>query len=181
MSIVLRSVNVKFKAYVTWSLTSVTGNWKTLKPSPPESCGNRKRQVVRACDVVSLLDTAMVTDHHGGLSCFFFLHFFLVSERQMLLIFCERFSWSGQTSLSNGFSGYFHDSTIESNFLFYYSPMSMLFRNKNNKIQSKTRRKISSMSSITKLKDSTWCACFITRWRVFYRCVQLVQAQATQT
>ena len=51
----------------------------------------------------------------------------------------------------------------ESNFLFYYSPMSMLFRNKNNKILSKTRRKISSMSSITKLNDSTWCACFITR------------------
>ena len=51
----------------------------------------------------------------------------------------------------------------ESNFLFYYSPMSMLFRNKNNKILSKTRRKISSMSSITKLNDSTWCVCFITR------------------
>ena len=49
-----------------------------------------------------------------------FLHFFLaplccyaVSERQMLLIFCGRFTWSRQTSLSNGFSGYFHDSTTE--------------------------------------------------------------------
>ena len=51
---------------------------------------------------------------------------------------------------------------------FYYSPMSMLFRNKNNYIQSKTRREISSISSITKLKDSRWCACFITRWRVYF-------------
>ena len=79
-----------------------------------------------------------------------FLPFFLVplcwyavSERQMSLIFCERFIWSRQTSLSNGFPGYFRDSTIESIFLFYYSPMSMLFGNKNNKILSKTRRKIS--------------------------------------
>ena len=46
-----------------------------------------------------------------------FLHFFLVplcwyavSEGQMLLFFCGRFSWSRQTSFSKGFSYYFHDS-----------------------------------------------------------------------
>ena len=47
---------------------------------------------------------------------FVFLHFLLVplcwyavSERQMLLL-CGRFNWSRQTSLSKGFSYYFHDS-----------------------------------------------------------------------
>ena len=67
-----------------------------------------------------------------------FLHFFLVpfcwyvvSKRQMLLIFCGRFSWSKQTSLSNGFPGYFHDSTTELYFR-YITPMSMLYQNKNN-------------------------------------------------
>ena len=167
MSIVLHSVNVNFKAYVTSLLTSVTGNWKTLKPSPPESDRNRKRQVVRAYDVVCPLDTATVTDS-WRLELFSALlprSFVLVGclrEELMWLIFCERFSWSRQTSLLNGFSGYFHDSTIESNFLLYYSiTMSMLFRNKNNNILPKTQRKISSMSSITKLKDRTWCACFI--------------------
>ena len=52
------------------------------------------------------------------LSCFLTLFFlvplcwYAVSKGQMLLIFCGRFRWSKQTSLSNGFSGYFHDSTI---------------------------------------------------------------------
>ena len=55
-------------------------------------------------------------------------------RRQMLLFFCGRFSWSRQTSLSKGFSDYFHDSTTE---LYFRSttpnsPMSMLFQNKNN-------------------------------------------------
>ena len=44
--------------------------------------------------------------------------------------------------------------------------MSMLFQNKNNWELSKTRRKISSISSMAKLKDSR--SNFITRWRVFY-------------
>ena len=71
------------------------------------------------------------------LSCFLTLFFlvplcwYAVSKRQMLLIFCGRFSWSKQTSLSNGFSGYFHDSTTELYFR-YITPMSMLFQNKNN-------------------------------------------------
>ena len=50
--------------------------------------------------------------------------------------------------------------------------MSKLFQNINDYILSKTRRNISSMSSMAKLKDSR---CFITRWRVFYKRVQLVQ------
>ena len=48
------------------------------------------------------------------------LYFFLVLlcwyavyERQMLQIFCGRFSWSRQTSLSNGFFGYIWDSITE--------------------------------------------------------------------
>ena len=49
------------------------------------------------------------------------LHFFLVplcwyavSERQInVAIFCGRFNWSRQTSLSKGFSYHFHDSTTE--------------------------------------------------------------------
>ena len=104
---------------------------------------------------------------------FVFLHFFLVplcwyavSERQMLLFFAGGFSWSRQTSLLKGFSIIYS---------FYYSPMSMLFQNKNNLVLSKTRRKMSSMSSMAKLKDSR--SCFITRWRVFYQCVQLVQGE----
>ena len=168
MSIVLHSVNKRhrqLKNSKTLTPRKLSQSWTT------SGQGMRCGFSIRHCHGHWIMAAWLV-----------FLHFFLVSERQMLLIFGERFSWSGQTSLWNGFSGYnFHESTIESNFLFYYSPMSMLFRNKNNKILSKTRRKISSMSSITKLKDSTWCACFITRWRVFYRCVQLVQAQATQT
>ena len=71
------------------------------------------------------------------LSCFLTLFvlvplcWYAVCKRQMLLIFCGRFSWSKQTSLSNGFSGYFHDSTTELYFR-YITPMSMLFQNKNN-------------------------------------------------
>ena len=100
------------------------------------------------------LEMSLVFDFGQGLWCdlsirhcrchwimedwFVFLHFFLVSlcyavsGRQMLLFFCGKFSWSRQTSLSKGFSYYFHDSTTELYFSFYYSPMSMLFQNKNN-------------------------------------------------
>ena len=87
------------------------------------------------------LEVSLVFDFGQGLRCglsirlcrchwimaawFVFLHFFLVplcwyavSERQMLLFFCGRFSWSRQTSLSKGFSYYFHDSTTE---LYFHS------------------------------------------------------------
>ena len=40
---------------------------------------------------------------------------------------------------------------------------------------SKKRGKISFMSSMAKLKESR--SCFISRWRVFYKCVQLVQGE----
>ena len=67
-----------------------------------------------------------------------FLHFFLVplcwsavSERQMLLTFCGRFSWSGQTSLNFKWFlwllPWLYHWIIYS---FYYSPMSMLFQKK---------------------------------------------------
>ena len=48
--------------------------------------------------------------------------------------------------------------------------MSMLFQN-----YKKQLRKISSMSSMAKQKDSR--SCFITRWCVSYKCVQLVQGE----
>ena len=101
------------------------------------------------------------------LSCFLTLFFlvplcwYAVSKRQMLLIFCGRFSCSKQISLSNGF----HDSTTELYFR-HITLMSMLFQNKNNWIVSKTRRKISPMSSMAKLKDSRWF--FITRWHMYF-------------
>ena len=72
------------------------------------------------------LDTAAVTEL---LSCFLTL-FLLVPlcwyAVSKLLIFCGRFSWSKQTSLSNGFFGYFHDSATELYFR-YITPMSMFY------------------------------------------------------
>ena len=82
------------------------------------------------------LEVSLVFDAGQGLRCglsirhcrchwimaawFVFLHSFLVpscwyavSKRQMLLFFCGRFNWSRQTSLSKGFSYYFHDSATE--------------------------------------------------------------------
>ena len=110
-----------------------------------------------------------------------FLHFFFVplcwytvSERKMLLIFCEKFIWSRQTSLSNGFSGYFRDSTIESIFfVLLLANVDVIRKQKQQNAVKNTKENL--MSSISKLKDSRWCACFITRWHVFYRCVQLMQ------
>ena len=77
--------------------------------------------------------------NYGGLICFLALlprSFVLVRclREANVAIFCGRFSWSRQTSLSKGFSDYFHDSTTE---LYFRSttpnsPMSMLFQNKNN-------------------------------------------------
>ena len=76
--------------------------------------------------------------NYGGLSCFLALlprSFVLVRCLQeanvAIFFFCERFSWSKQTSLSNGFYGYFRYSTTELYFR-YITPMSMLFQNKNN-------------------------------------------------
>ena len=43
---------------------------------------------------------------------------------------------------------------------------------KQKQLSNKTRRKISSMS---KLKESR--SCFTTKWRAFYKCVQLVQGE----
>ena len=56
--------------------------------------------------------------NQGGLSCFLALlprSFVLVRclREANVAIFCGRFSWSRQTSLSKGFSYYFHDSTTE--------------------------------------------------------------------
>ena len=73
------------------------------------------------------------------LSCFLTLFFlvplcwYAVSKRQMLLFSFFEVGLVGvkQTSLSNGFSGYFHDSTTELYFR-HITSMSMLFQNKNN-------------------------------------------------
>ena len=59
--------------------------------------------------------------NHGGLSCFLALlplSFVLVHclRKGNVAVFCERFSWSRQISLANGFSGYFHDSITRSYF-----------------------------------------------------------------
>ena len=129
----------------------------TSRPHPPGQIKVRRwNERVRAkrCDAVDCLEMSPVFNLGEGLRCglsirhcrcnwimaawVVFLHLFLVplcwctvSKRQMLLIFCGRFIWNKQTSLSNGFSGYFHDSTTE---LYFCSitPTSMLFLNKNN-------------------------------------------------
>ena len=56
--------------------------------------------------------------NYGGLICFIALllrSFVLVRclREANVAIFCGSFSWSRQTSLSKGFSDYFHDSTTE--------------------------------------------------------------------
>ena len=56
--------------------------------------------------------------NYGGLICFLALlsRFFVLVRclrEANVAIFCGRFSWSRQTSLSKGFSYYFHDSTTE--------------------------------------------------------------------
>ena len=143
MSIVLHSVSIRH--VIAYKRHMQLRNSKTLTPKKWSQLQTTRGQgllcglAIRHCHCQWIMAVWDVS-----------LHFFLVplcwytvSERKMLLIFCEKFIWSRQTSLSNGFSGYFRDSTIESIFLFYYSPMSMLFGNKNNKILSKTRRKIS--------------------------------------
>jgi len=68
-------------------------------------------------DVVCTLDTAAVTEL-WRLELFpctssSFLWAGTLSPRGKCCYFCGRFSWSRQTSLSKGFSYYFHDSTSE--------------------------------------------------------------------
>ena len=65
----------------------------------------------------SFSDTAAVTEF-SGLICFLALlprSFVLVRclREANVAIFCGRFSWSRQTSLSKGFFYYFHNSTTE--------------------------------------------------------------------
>ena len=60
--------------------------------------------------------------NYGGLICFLALlprSFGLVRclREANVAIFCGRFNWSRQTSLTKGFSYYFHDSTTELYFL----------------------------------------------------------------
>ena len=82
------------------------------------------------------LDTAAVTElwRLDLFSCTSssFLCAGTLSQRGKCCYFCGRFSWSRQTSHSKGSSYYFHDSTRELYFRSTYSPMSMLFQNKNN-------------------------------------------------
>ena len=56
--------------------------------------------------------------NYGGLICFLAVlprSFVLIRclREANVAIFCGRFSWSRQTSLSKGFFYYFHDSTTE--------------------------------------------------------------------
>ena len=72
---------------------------------------------VRACDVVCPLDTAAITElwRLDFFSCTSssFLCAGTLSPRGKCCYFCGRVNWSRQTSLSKGFSYYFHDSTTE--------------------------------------------------------------------
>ena len=120
--------------------------------------------------------------NHGGLSCFLALlprSFVLVrclreANVAIFFFFCERFSWSRQTSFSNGFSGYFHDSTTES-----------YFRSITRQCYSKTKTTtkyclkhegilIHVIHNKTK-RQRMVCMFHNQMARVFYKCVQLVQ------
>ena len=72
---------------------------------------------VRACDVVCPLDTAAVTEFWRldlfSCSSSSFLCAGTLSPRGKCCYFLRRFNRSRQTSLSKGFSYYFHDSTTE--------------------------------------------------------------------
>ena len=62
--------------------------------------------------------TLSLSLNYGGLICFLALpprSFVLVRclREANVATFCGRFNWSRQTSLSKGFSYYFHDSTTE--------------------------------------------------------------------
>ena len=67
---------------------------------------------VWACDVVCILDSAAVTESwrlelFSCTSSSFLCAGTLSPRGKCCYFFCERFSWSRQTSLSNGFSCYF--------------------------------------------------------------------------
>ena len=71
---------------------------------------------VRPCDVVC--PVLPLSLNYVGLNCFLALlpgSFVLVRclREANVGIFCGRFSWSRQTSLSKSFSYYFHDSTTD--------------------------------------------------------------------
>ena len=113
---------------------------------------------------------------------FVFLHFFLVpfcwyavSERQTLLFFAgglvavDKHLFQ-RVSLTTSM-------TLPLNYVFVLllANVDVIPKQKQLSTVSRTRGKISSMSSMAKLKDSR--SCFITRWRVFYKCVQFVQGE----
>ena len=98
-----------------------------------------------------------------------------ISREANVAIFCGRFSWSRQTSLSKGFSNYFHDSTAELYFRSTTRQCRCYSKTKTIKYCLKHEGKSHPCQSMAKLKESR--SCFITRWRVFYKCVQLVQGE----
>ena len=110
---------------------------------------------------------------------FVFLHFFLVplcwcavSERQMCLFFAGGLAGVDKhlfQRVSLIHSYYFHDSTTK----LYFRSTTRQCRCSSKQKQLSTVKKKRKISSMAKLKDSR--SCFITRWRVFYKWVQLVQ------
>ena len=138
------------------------------------------------------LEISLVFDFGQGLRCglsirhcrchwimgawFVFLHFFLVpfcwyavSERQMLLFFAGGLIGVDKHLFQR--VSFITSMTLPLNYIFVLLLANVDVIPK----LSKTQRKISSMSSMAILKDSR--SCFITRWRVFYKSVQLVQGQ----
>ena len=108
---------------------------------------------VRACDVVC--PVLPLSLNYVGLICFLALlpgSFVLVRRLREanVAIFCGRFSWSRQTSLSKGFSN--TSMTLPLNYIFVLLLAS---------VDVIPKQKQLSMSSMTKLKDSR--SCFITR------------------
>ena len=112
--------------------------------------------------------------NYGSLICFLALlprSFVLVRclWEANVATFCRRFSWRRQTSLSKGFFYYFRDSTTE----LYFRSTTCQCRCCS-KITKTTKENLIHVIH-GKLKDNR--SCFITRWRVFYKCVQLVQGE----
>ena len=86
-------------------------------------------------------------------------------------IFCWRFSWSRQTSLLKGVSYYFHNSTTD-----------LYFRSTTRQCRCYSKPKITKYclkheGNLIHGKTKRPQPCFISRWRVFYKCVQLVQGE----
>ena len=96
-----------------------------------------------------------------------FLSAGMLSPRSKCCYFCGRFSWSRQTSLSKGFSYYFHDSTTE-----------LYFCSTTRQCRCYSKTKTTKYCLKHEGKSHPWQrSCFITRWRVFYKCVQLVKGE----